>query len=159
MSSTMASDPASSSSKSPRLRVSTPLSSGRRPVAASMPAARSASSAANAEPTVPWPSSPTLNDVTGREVLEGLAPDDDSRLAVPAEDHRRPRHAVVVAGHRVPLRPGGRRHQHIARLRRVELHVAHDDVARLAVLAGDVTRLTTAEAVGDLRLIARAVEH
>ncbi len=41
------------SSKSPRERVSTPHTSGRRPVIRAIASARSSTSAANAEPTVP----------------------------------------------------------------------------------------------------------
>src|SRR3954464_1761815 len=114
--------------KSPRERVSTPVSSGLRPVTAATASARSASSVSNAAPTVPWPSSPTLN-VSGIEVLVGLAPDDDAGVTAGAEDHRRPGDAVVVVGHRVPVGAGDRRHEHVAGPRVGESHVAHQHVA------------------------------
>ncbi len=59
--STSRSAPARISSKSPRVRVSTPLTTGLRPLKRSISAARSSSSTAKAEPTVPWPSRPTRN--------------------------------------------------------------------------------------------------
>src|SRR5829696_8218209 len=101
-----------------------------------MAPARASSSSWNADPTVPWPSSPTLN-VTEGEVLVALAAHDGPRIAAVAEDHGRPRDAVVVVGHGVPV--GARRghHQQIAGARFGELHVALQHVARLAVLAGD----------------------
>ena len=77
MSSTTRSLRCSRSAKSPRLRVSTPASSGRRPVSAAIASARDSSSSWNAAPTVPWPSSATRNgpsDVTKRQIVEGLAP-------------------------------------------------------------------------------------
>ncbi len=64
---------------------------GRRPLKRSISPARSSSSCANAEPTVPWPSSPTLeaagspraaSDIACGQILEALAPDDDARVAV-----------------------------------------------------------------------------
>ena len=60
ISSTIMSDSARISSKSPRERVSTPLTCGRSPVIGTIASARSSSSAAKAPPTVPWPSRPTL---------------------------------------------------------------------------------------------------
>ena len=45
----------------------------------------------------------------GHQVLVGLAPHDDPRVAVAAEDHRRARHAVVVVGQRVAVGAGRRR--------------------------------------------------
>src|SRR5918999_3275871 len=90
------------SSKSPRLRVRTPEISGRVPSAASIEGARSSSSSWNADPTVPWPSRPTLN-VTDGEVLVALAPHNDAGVAVAAEDDRRARDAVVVVGHGVAV--------------------------------------------------------
>src|SRR3954447_880101 len=136
ISSTIRSLPARISSKSPRERVSTPEISGRMPVAASIEGARSSSSSWKALPTVPWPSRPTLN-VTERQVVVCLAADDLASVAVAAEDHGRPGNAVVVVGHRVAVGTGGGDHQHIARMRVIEVHVAHQDVAGLAVLAGD----------------------
>ena len=110
------------SPKSPSLRVRTPAISGRRPVAASTASARSASSSAKAAPTVPRPSSPMRtgfeplepSDIARGQVLVGLAPDDDARLAVAAEDDRRPRHAVVVARHRVAVGAGRRGDEDVA---------------------------------------------
>src|SRR5919107_6040001 len=116
------------SPKSPLLRVSTPESSGRRPVVAATASARSASSASNAEPTVPWPSSPTLN-VPAMQLLVGLAADDGARGAVLAEDDRRPRLAVVGVGHRVPVGAGRGRDEDVAGARVGQLRVSHEHVA------------------------------
>src|SRR3954451_17739806 len=146
------------SSNEPRERVSTPLSCGRRPVTCSTPSARSSSSRANADPTVPWPSRPTSN-VSGNQVLVGLAADDEARVAVLGEDDRRPRHAVVVVGERVAVGAGGRRDDHVAGARVVEDDLVDDHIGGLAVLAGQATRRTAAEAIDDLRLVPRAVEH
>src|SRR3954467_11657399 len=123
MSSTIRSEPWRISSKSPRLRVSTPTTSGRRTTVASIASARSSTSSANAEPTVPWPSRPTLKLVTGGQVLVGLVSHDDSGVAGAAEDHRRAGHAVVVVGHRVPVGAGGRRDEHVPGPRVVQVHV------------------------------------
>src|SRR3954454_18072176 len=152
------------SSKSPRLRVRTPTTSGRLPVVAAIESARSSISSCRAAPTVPRASSPTQNGppgagVPGREVAVGLAAHHDASVATRAEDHGRPRDAVVVVRHRVPVRPGGRGHEHVTGPRVVEHDVWHEDVARLAMLAGDGAQVRPAEAVGDLRLVARAVEH
>src|SRR6478672_4237700 len=127
MTSTMRSDVARMSSKSPRERVSTPLTSGRIPVANSTWSARSRSSSTNAAPTVPWPSRPTLK-VSGKEVLVGLAPHDHPRLAVAAEDHRRAQDAVVVVGHREAVGARRGRDDDVADLGRGELRVTHDHV-------------------------------
>src|SRR3954452_18054086 len=118
----------------PGERVSTPVSSGLRPVTAATASARSASSASNAAPTVPRPSSPTLN-VSGIEVLEGLAADDLARAPARAEDDRRPRDAVVVVGHRVHVGARHRHHEDVAGARVVEGRLADQHVAGLAVLA------------------------
>ena len=114
ISSTIRSERARMSSNSPRERVSTPLSSGRMPgdrddrvgaLARAAPRTRA--------PTVPWPSRPTLN-VSGTEVLVGLAADDRARLA--AGGRRRPAaaDAVVVGGHGMAVGAGDRGHQHVA---------------------------------------------
>src|SRR5579884_2258169 len=109
ISSTSSSAPARISPKSPRLRVSTPLITGMRPLKRSISPARAASSDANAAPTVPWPSRPTrkaageppaLADIARREVLERLPPHHHPGVPVPAEDHRGPGDPVVVARHR-----------------------------------------------------------
>src|SRR3954464_5390468 len=135
--------------KSPRERVSTPVSSGLRPVTAATASARSASSASNAAPTVPWPSSPTLN-VSGIEVLEGLAAHDLASAAARAEDDRRARHAVVVVGHGVYVGAGHRRHEDVAGARVVERGLADQHVAGLAVLPDDRARCPRrAHAVGE----------
>src|SRR4051794_30026525 len=146
------------SSKSPRLRVSTPTTSGCLPVVALIAGARCSISSCSAEPTVPCPSSPTQNGplgsgVTGREVVVGLAAHHDASVATRAEDHGRPRDAVVVVRHRVAVGDGGRGDEHVAGPRVVEQYVGHEDVARLAVLAGDRAQVGPAEAVGDLRLV------
>src|SRR5215207_3705316 len=161
------------SSKSPRLRVSTPEISGRRPTSASIAPARSSSSAAKADPTVPWPSTPMRKGsaVTQGEVVVGLAADHHAGVALPAEDHGRPRHRVVVVRHGVRVRTGGRDHQNVAHVRIAQRHVPNENVAGLAVHAGDRADLACAprgvspdlgsagEAVRDLGLVARAVEH
>src|SRR3954469_14033647 len=133
MTSTIRSELARTSSKVPRERVSTPLSSGRRPVMCSTPGARACSSSAKAAPTVPWPSRPTLN-VAGNQVLEGLAADDEPRVAAGGEDDGRARAAVVVVVHRVAVRAGRRRVHHVADARVVEQDVVDDHVRGLAVL-------------------------
>src|SRR3954451_17752297 len=134
ISSTIRSERARISSKSPRDRVSTPLTSGRQPVMWAIASARSASSASNAAPTVPWPSRPTLY-VSGIQVLVGLAADDEPPVAAGAEHDRGPRNAVVVVGHgvRVGARHGGREHVAGPRVRKRGLADQH--VAGLAVLA------------------------
>src|SRR3954452_1737729 len=136
ISSTTRSERSRMSSKSPRERVKTPDNSGRMPVENSIDSARSSSSEWNALPTVPWPSSPTLKGVTSRQVLVGLAPHDNTRLAVAAEDHRRAGNRVVVVGHRVTVSPRRRNHQHVPGLRVRQLDVANQDVTRLAVHPG-----------------------
>src|SRR3954452_21093171 len=156
ISSTIRSDPSRISSNEPRERVSTPDSSGRAPVIASIAPARSASSASNAEPTVPWPSRPTLN-VAGNQVLQRLAPHRHPRLAAGAEDHGRPRHAVVVVRQRVAVRARGGRHHAVPRARAAQPYAPGDDVARLAVLAGQMAALARvglrAQPVRDVRRV------
>src|SRR3954451_854808 len=162
MTSTIRSDVARMSSKSPRERVRTPDSSGRMPVACSTASARSRSRATNAAPTVPWPRSPTLkvaSDISVEEVLVGLAAHDHAGLAVLAEDHRRARDAVVVVGHGEAVGPGDGRHDDVADAWIGQLGIADDHVGGLAVLADQMARCAAPEAVGDLRLVARAVEH
>jgi hypothetical protein len=100
--------------------------------------------------------------VTGRpsrQVVVGLAAHDDARLAVLAEDDRRARLAVVVVGHRVAVAAGRRRDRHVAGLRVGQVGGLDDHVAGLAVLADEVAVGAAAEAVGDLGLVAGAVEH
>src|SRR3954451_4912590 len=145
--STIRSERSRMSSKSPLERVKTPDNSGRMPVENSIESARSSSSVWNALPTVPWPRSPTLKLVTSSQVLVGLAAHDRARVAVAAEDHRRPRNRVVVVGHRVTVGARGRDHDDVAHLRIVERHVLDQDVARLAVHAGDRDDLVAAEPV------------
>src|SRR3954466_1105494 len=113
MSSAIRAERSRMSSNSPRDRVRTPLISGRCPVVASIAPARASRSPWNAAPTVPWPSSPTLNDVTEREVLVALAAHDGPRVPILAEDHGRPRDAVVVVGHRVAVSAGSGHHQQV----------------------------------------------
>src|SRR5947208_5613122 len=133
ISSTIRSDASRISSKSPRERVSTPVTSGRSPVIAATWSARSRTRAANAEPTVPWPSRPTLN-VSAIQVLEGLPAHDEPRLAAAAEHHGGARDAVVVVGHRVDVGAGDRHGQDVARPRVGQLRLPDQHVARLAVL-------------------------
>src|SRR4029078_1410224 len=90
-----------------RVRVSTPLSSGRIPVTGTIASARASSSSANAAPAFPWPRSPPLN-VAGMQLLVGLAAHDDARDAGGAEDDRGARDAVVVVRHRVAVGAGDR---------------------------------------------------
>src|SRR3954468_14922500 len=132
--STIRSESARISSKSPRERVSTPLISGLKPVMWAIASARSASSASNAAPTVPWPSRPTLY-VSGIQVLVGLAADDDPRVATGAEHHRRARDAVVVVGHGVHVGARHRGREHVARARVGQRRLADQHVAGLAVLS------------------------
>src|SRR5919112_5704256 len=120
MTSTTRSAPSRISSNAPRLRVKTPVISGRRPVTAPTSSARSPSSRSNAEPTVPWPSSPMRkarappSDIAGGEVVVGLAAHDQPRVAVADEDDRRARHAVVRVRHRVAVGAGDGRDDDIA---------------------------------------------
>src|SRR5689334_18179334 len=139
ISSTIRSELARISSKSPRERVSTPAICGLKPVMWAIASARSASSVSNAAPTVPWPSRPTLY-VSGIQVLVGLAADDEPRLAVGAEHDGRARDAVVVVGHRVHVGAGDGRGEHVTRPRVRERRLADQHVAGLAVLADDGAR-------------------
>src|SRR3954470_13924417 len=159
ISSTTRSERSRMSSKSPRDRVKTPDSSGRSPVENSIESARSSSSVWSAPPTVPWPRSPTLNVVTSRQVLVGLAAHDRARAAVLAEDHRRPGDRVVVVGHRMPVGAGRRHDEDVAYLRIIKRDVADQDVARFAMHPGNGDDLLATEPVGDIRLVFRAVEH
>src|SRR4051794_40683203 len=151
------------SSKSPRELVSTPEISGRMPTSAAIASARLSSSSWNAEPTVPCPSRPTRNGppasgVTEAEVLVVLAPHHHASVPVLAEDHRRPRHRVVVVRHGVAVGARGWDDEHVAGAGIVERDVAHQHVAGLAVHAGNGAEAVTAEAVGYLGVVARAVE-
>src|ERR1700761_3483644 len=179
ISSTIRSEPSRISAKSPSLRVRTPASCGRRPVAASTASARASSNSAKAAPTLPRPSRPmrtgfgpsptstaspvatATSDIAGGEVVEGLAADDDAGLAARAEDHRRGGDAVVVGGHRVAVGAGRRGDEDLADDGRREHRVADDHVARLAVHPGDGDeRVGLGEdAVGDQGLVAGPVEH
>src|SRR3954463_9233507 len=159
ISSTIRSEPARISSKSPRERVSTPLISGLKPVMWAIASARSASSVSNAAPTVPWPSRPTLY-VSGIQVLVGLAADDDPRVATGAEHHRRARDAVVVVGHGVHVGAGDRGRQHVAGARVRKRRLADQDVAGLAVLAHHgARRARLAHAMHEIGVVGRVVEH
>src|SRR3954470_1559154 len=172
ISSTIRSDPARIESKSPSPRVSTPETSGCRPVAAVTASARAASSSAKAAPTVPRPSSPMRTglepseaiarlEVPRGQVLVGLAADDHAGLAIAAEDDRGTRHAGVVVGHRVAVGAGGGGDEDVADGGLGQHRVADDHVARLAVHAGDRhQRLGRRRgAVGDQRFVVGAVEH
>src|SRR4051812_46537868 len=98
--------------------------------------ARSASSASNTAPTVPYPSRPTLY-VSAIQVLVGLAADDDPRAAAGAEHDRRARDAVVVVGHGVHVGAGDGGREDIAGTRIRQRRLADQHVAGLAVLAHD----------------------
>src|SRR3954447_1868737 len=159
ISSTISSEPSRISPKSPRERVSTPLISGLSPVIASTASARSPSSAANAPPTVPWPSSPTLN-VSAIQVLEGLAAHDDPRVAARAEHHGGARDAVVVVGHGVHVGAGHRHGEHVAGARPGQARLADQHVAGLAVLAHHgAGRARRAHPVGQVGFVGGVVEH
>src|SRR3954453_14505440 len=159
ISSTTRSEPARTSSKLPRERVSTPESSGRRPVMFATASARSSSSRAKAAPTVPWPSRPTLY-VSAMKVLEGLPAHDQPRAAVFTEHDGRAGHAVVVVGHRVHVGAGDRGDEHVARPRLVQARLADEHVAGLAVLADHgARRARRADAVGQIGLVVRVVAH
>src|SRR5436190_10205719 len=173
ISSTSRSAPARISSKCPRVRVSTPLMTGRRPLKRSISPARSSSSRVKAEPTVPCPSSPTrkgvvtalepcacaLADIARGQVLEALAPDDHAGVPLAAKDHRRARHAVVVVGHRVAVGAGCRDHHDVAGTRLGQPRFAHHHIPGLAVLSREHAFVGPVEAIGDVRLIDGAVEH
>src|SRR5215212_4849386 len=122
-------------SKSPSLRRSTPVISGRMPVIASMCCARAGSSSAKAPPTVPRPSRPmrkTWSDIALEELLGALAPDDHARVAVRDEHDGRARDAVVGVGHGEAVAAGGGRDDHVAGLRFGQVRILHDHVAGLA---------------------------
>src|SRR5687767_13400808 len=100
------------SSKSPSLLLRVPVTLGREPETSATISARSVSSCLKAPPTVPLPRMPTLTsgvrscffagislDVPREQVVPALAADHHSGLPFAAEDHRRPRHPVVVARH------------------------------------------------------------
>src|SRR3954449_9383418 len=149
ISSTIRSERARISSKSPRDRVRTPVTSGLYPVMWAIASARSASSASNAAPTVPWPSRPTLY-VSGIQVLVGLAADGEPRLAAGAEHDRRAWDAVVVVGHGVDVCAGDRGREHVARPWVRQRGLADQHVPGLAVLAHDgARRARLARAVGE----------
>ena len=145
MTSTIRSERSRMSSNSPRLRVSTPLSSGRRPVIARDLVGALARAAAR-RPSRPCRGrAGRCGSGAGRqtsradEVVEVSRRTTSARVAVARR--RRPAargDAVVGVGHRVAVGAGGRRDDHVARARVGEVDVAHDDVARLAVLADEV---------------------
>src|SRR5699024_512400 len=77
-------------------------------------------------------------EVEGEEVVLGLRPHDEPGLPVPHGQHARPRHEVVVGGHRPPVRAGGRDGEQVTGGDVVgQQDVTHDDVPALAVLADD----------------------
>src|SRR4051794_38558012 len=138
MSSTIRSLPARIRSKSPCERVSTPEIDGLSPVVAATASARSASRASKADPTVPCPSRPTLNDVSAMQLLVGLATDDGARGAVLAEDDRRARLAVVGVGHRVAVGARGGGDEHVAPGRGGGGGGAEGGAGRIPVLFADL---------------------
>ena len=79
-----------------------------------------------------------VSDVTGEQILVGVAADDERALPTPHEDDGWAQRAVVLADHRMPVGAGGRHDEHVARPRVGEVGVADEDVAGLAVLADDV---------------------
>ena len=73
-----------------------------------------------------------------QQVVERLAAHDHPGLPVGDEHHRRAGHLVVVGAHRVAVGAGDRRGQHVADGEvGGHLGLAHEHVARLAVLAHD----------------------
>src|SRR5690348_3214997 len=150
MTSTIRSAPSRILSKSPSLRRSTPVISGRIPVIASICPARCGSSSANAPPTVPRPSRPMRkgSDIAVVELLGGLATHDKAGVAVGGEDDRSARDTVVGVGHGEAVAAGGGRDDHVANLRLGQVRILHDHVAGFAVLAHELAR---AAAGGGLR--------
>src|SRR4029077_3060755 len=106
-----------------------PASSGRSPVVSSIRFACCGSNSANAEPTVPWPSSPTRNgaspEVTRRQVLVGLSAHHQAGRSRLAEDDGRAGDAVVVVGEREAVGPGGRSGDYVAGTRLGKQHVSY----------------------------------
>src|SRR5919201_797710 len=100
-------------------------------------------------------------DIPRHEIVEGLAADDQTGVSGLAEHHGRARHTVVVRRHRVAVCAGGGGDEDVAGAWVGEHRVRHEDVARLAVHAGDGGQRVgdLRGAVGDDRLVARAVEH
>src|SRR5205823_5591663 len=85
---------------------------------------------------------------------------DDARLTIPYEDHRGPGDAVVVRGHRVPVRAGDRHRENLTeREIRGQLRVTEQQVSLFAVLARDRHRRRPRRehASGHEGLVARAV--
>src|SRR4051812_47883386 len=147
------------STKSPRERVSTPVTSGFRPVRCAIASARSPSSVSNAAPTVPWPSSPTLY-VSDMQVLEGLAAHHEAGAAGFAEHDGGSGDAVVVVGHRVHVGAGDGGDEDLAGPRLGQARLADQHVARLAVLADHrAGRARRADAVDEIGCVGRVVEH
>ncbi len=107
ISSTIRSEPSSRSSNEPRLRVSTPASSGRRPVSRSIRSACRGSSSAKAEPTVPWPSSPTRKTRSLDVTVGTSGPHREFRLTAKRRG-RRDRRRSRGAPRRAPFPPGRR---------------------------------------------------
>ena len=84
------------------------------------------------------------SDIARGQIVVGLAPHDDARLAVAAEDDRRARHAVVVVGHRVAVGAGRGRRPATSPTRVGEPRLLDQDVAGLAVHAGDRRHVSVA---------------
>ena len=99
--------------------------------------------------------------VTCHQILVLLPAHDHASVAVAAEDHRRPRDAVVVVRERVAVCAGHRRDEDVARDRIVQRRVADEHVAGLAMLAGDLEVLggSCERAISDQRLVHRSVQH
>ncbi len=97
------------SSKLPRERVSTPPRTGRRPLKRSISPARSSSSVAKAPPTVPWPSSPTVNSGAGISGGPGVrqrilvARDRSSKLSRRTTARASPPPQKITGGRGTPL--------------------------------------------------------
>src|SRR5436189_3229028 len=132
----------------PTSRTATRVISSGTPERVSITSALSCTSRPSALPTLPHPRIPTRtlsstalashlrHVVTDEEVVEGLASDDDTRVAVAHEHHGRSLQEVVIRRRRVRVRA---RHRHgedvVDRDSRRQPGVPYEDVALLAVLA------------------------
>ena len=127
----------------------------------------------SAVPTLPQPRMPTRTNPSSllaclhpihassrTRSSEILSAHNDPGGAIAHEHHRRALDLVVIRRHRVRVRPGDRRRENVTH-RDVggQVRVAHEQVALLAVLAGDGRDLLArgSDAAREERLVARAV--
>ena len=80
---------------------------------------------------------PPSPDIPCKQIIHRLAPLDQPRLAVFYPDYGRPARGVVVAAHAQLVRAAGRHGQQIAWPHRWQLQAMDQDVACLAVRAGN----------------------